>query len=565
MTQAAPALLALVLVGVVGLLIPRLIARGRISFRVMRGLRPGVQERRADMSHVADYHDRLPAAAAGDAIDESTWRDLDLDAVFSTLDFTESQVGRQYLFHLLRTPRFSAAPLRRLEQAVLALASDDAVLTRLRDALGRLRDPRAAFIVALLFGDLPSRPRLWWIFPLLTASSFGCLALVAFWPRAAVIWLAVCATNICVQLYYKPRVRTFTPAYHEIPALLGVARQLGALQLPGLGEEVETLRDGARQLGLLRRATGWLLFEPGQTNEVAATIYEYLNLLFLFDVNAFVFGTQAVRDARPLLRTMFAAIGYIDAAQSIVSWRRSLRYWAAPEFTESRKGLRTEALYHPLLTAPVANSLTINDASVLITGSNMAGKTTFVRTLGVNAVLAQTLHTVCARTWRAPLLQVHSSIGRSDSLVDGKSHFLAEVESVRSLIQAKADGRQALFLLDELFQGTNTPERIAAAYAVLSFLDRGADIVVVATHDLEMLDMLGDAYAPYHFREQVDGDALTFDYLLQPGPSSTRNAIALLKLLRYPDAVIADALAAIEKTPARPRVQGPVVGRGMDG
>ena len=215
-------------------------------------------------------------------------------------------------------------------------------------------------------------------------------------------------------------------------------------------------------------------------------------------------------------------------------------------FTEPRKSLSTESLFHPLLVHPIANSLEVHDAGVLITGSNMSGKTTFVRTLGVNAVLAQTLHTVCAESWRAPMLNVRTSIERTDSVLEGKSYYLAEVEAVRGLIRAKRANAQHLFLLDEIFRGTNTAERVAGAYAVLAYLNRGIDLVVVATHDVELLHLLGDAYVPVHFREQISDGELTFDYRIHPGPSSTRNAIALLALMEFPDAVVRDALAAME-------------------
>jgi DNA mismatch repair ATPase MutS len=130
--------------------------------------------------------------------------------------------------------------------------------------------------------------------------------------------------------------------------------------------------------------------------------------------------------------------------------------------------------------------------------------------------------------------------------MEGKSYYLAEIEGVLALIRAKEDGAQHLFLLDEIFRGTNTTERVAAASAVLANLDRGQDIVVVATHDIEVLDLLNDAYAARHFREQIENDALTFDYRIQDGRSSTRNAIALLKFMRYPDDVVADALNALD-------------------
>ena len=127
-----------------------------------------------------------------------------------------------------------------------------------------------------------------------------------------------------------------------------------------------------------------------------------------------------------------------------------------------------------------------------------------------------------------------------------RSYYLAEVEAVRGLIRAKRPDAQHLFLLDEIFRGTNTAERVAGAYAVLAYLNRGRDLVVVATHDVELLHLLGDGYTPVHFREQISDGELTFDYRIHSGPSSTRNAIALLSLMEFPEAVVRDALAAME-------------------
>ena len=503
------------------------------------------RQRRTEIAVAAAYHELLPADARAETLDHRTWKDLDLDEVFLSLDHTASEPGRQYLYHLLRAPHGTHAPLERLERAVRQIASAQDVAERLRTSLGRLADPRAGQLVHLLLGELPSRPRLWWLFPLLTAGAVACLMLSAVWPRALVVWLGIAVVNVGVQLFYKPRVKRFVPALHELPAFIGVARALGALDLREVEAERRLLEGGASRLWSLHRATAWLMFEPGETNDVAASLYEYVNLFFLLDVNAFVFTIERLRASQGLMREMFEAIGYLDAAQSIGAWRRTLPRWSTPELIGARKSMHIEGLVHPLLTQPVQNALQVEDAGVLITGSNMSGKTTFIRAVGVSAVLAQTLHTVCANAWRAPMLRVRTSIGRTDSIMEGKSYYLAEVESVRALVRAKESSRQHLFLLDEIFRGTNTTERVAAASAVLAYLNRGADFVLVATHDIDVMDLLGDSYVAYHFREQVDGKALTFDYHLHPGPSSSRNAIALLQLMEYPEELVADALAAV--------------------
>jgi len=384
---------------------------------------------------------------------------------------------------------------------------------------------------------------------MLTATSVACLALLLVWPKALVVWLLVCVVSITVQLVYRPRVKQFIVALQSMPAFIRAADQLSRLSPTGIASATECLREDSPKLMSLRRATTWLLFEPGRANEFASTVYEYVNMLFLIDINAFIFIVQRIQEARARLHRVFTAIGWIDTAQSIARWRESMSHWAVPVFTQPTETLEVRRVFHPLLAHPVANSLSVSDTSVLITGSNMAGKTTFIRTLGVNAVLAQCLNTVCAERWVTPFLHVRSSIGRTDSLLDGQSHYLAEVESVHTLLRAKCDDRQHLYLVDELFRGTNTSERVAAAYAVLMYLTRGMDVVVVATHDVELVALLDGAYASYHFREHIVDDALSFDYQLRPGPSSARNAIAVLRLQRYPEAVIADAMAILDGEP----------------
>jgi MutS-like protein len=549
--HSSPLVVGLVVVAVAGLLVPRIAAYLRSSLGIARDLRHDRRDPSADESLAAKYYRVLPEPELSGALDDATWDDLNMTEVFISLGRTESQPGRQFLYKTLRMPAFSSQTLRLLEEAIEKLDRDEAAASQIRAALGRLSDPRAAYLVTLLFGELPARPRIWWTFPILTGASFVCLGVVYFWPPAAVVWLAICVINISIQLFYKHRIRPFVAAYHEIPSLLRVARALGALQVEEIRSQTSILAKNEPQLRLLRRATSWLMFEAGQANEIVSTIYEYLNLLFLFDINAFVFGTHAIEKSRGLLREIFDAIGYIDMVQSIVMWRRSLASWTAPTMTAPGKRLEVRGLFHPLLAQPVSNSIQIDNTSVLITGSNMSGKTTFIRTLGVGAVLAQSLNTVCAEAWTGPFLSVRSSIARSDSLLDGKSQYFAEIESVLTLIRSRDEQRQHLFLLDELFRGTNTIERVAAASAVLSYLNNGQDIVVVATHDLELLELLGGNYQPYHFREQVAGGQISFDFLLRSGASSTRNAIEMLKLKGYPDSIVTHALKVVNEGDSR--------------
>lgn len=519
-----------------------------------------------DLGRAAAYHRHVAQEADPSdgtaAIDDRTWADLDLDEAFLSIDHTASEPGRQVLYHLLRTPSMDQSPLRQFEAVVGALAPPT-VDQEAAVALQRLSDERASYLVELLFGELPQRPRFWWLFPVLTISSVALLALSlsGAWPAAVLVWLALCLANTIVQLAYRPRVGRFVPALHQIPRFLDAAELLADVPIEAMREQRDRLRAGARSLGLLRRATRWLQFEPGQGNELASGLYGYVNLVFLLDVNAFVLAVDTLRARRQELRAMFHAVGYIDAARSVRLWRATLERWSTPRFTEELKTLEVQELVHPLVERAVPSSLSLHGTGALITGSNMSGKSTFVRALGLGAVLGQTVNTVCARQWRAPLLRVRTSIGRSDSVTEGRSYYLAEAESVLNLVRASEGRTPHLFLLDEIFRGTNTTERVAAGAAVLGYLDRGPHLTVVATHDVELLDLLAAKYAAHHFREHVSEGALRFDYHLYPGVTSTRNAIALLEVLDYPPALVAEARTTARSNGSPHLASSPIVER----
>jgi DNA mismatch repair ATPase MutS len=206
-------------------------------------------------------------------------------------------------------------------------------------------------------------------------------------------------------------------------------------------------------------------------------------------------------------------------------------------------------LRHPLVDDAVPNSIRLCPPhGVLVTGSNMSGKSTFIRTVGINAVLAQTIHTCLAASYDAPAVIVRTFIGRSDDLLAGKSYYIVEAESVIALLDASTSRSPHLFLFDELFRGTNAVERIAAAEAVLAELVADATglkphVVLTATHDAELVDLLAASYVPYHLEDTLGPDGIVFEYRLRPGPATTRNAIELLRLLGAPERVVGLALA----------------------
>jgi hypothetical protein len=487
---------------------------------------------------VADEHPSLP---------DRSWADLDLDVVFQRLDRTVSWPGQHLLYARMRREDLSFDALRKYDLAVTRLADDEGLRTHIRWAVRPLAEQNASRLPALFTGALPALPVTARLTPLLTLAAVVMILMVPWHPVMIMGVLVITVANLFVRVSLQDRIDPFLPALRSLQPMLACARTLRRLDVPELSQQSGALSSEMARLEWIGRATRWLAFEAGP--DLAGAIYTYINLLLLADVSAFAWSVEAIRAKSATIRAMYEALGELDAMTSVAIIRSEDRKWCRPVFVAAcGRALDLVAITHPVLGSPVANSLCIEGQNLLLTGSNMSGKSTFVRTLGVNAVLAATIHTVFATTWRAPRLVVRTSIGRSDSLVDGTSYYRAEVDAVGALFTG-ADGRQRLILIDELFRGTNSIERIAAAQAVLAELDRGDDIVVVATHDVELLELL-PTYMSLHFREEVQGGLLTFDYRLHPGASSTRNALAILELAGFPAEVVAESrrtAASLEK------------------
>jgi DNA mismatch repair ATPase MutS len=170
----------------------------------------------------------------------------------------------------------------------------------------------------------------------------------------------------------------------------------------------------------------------------------------------------------------------------------------------------------------------------------MSGKTTFLKTIGVNTILAQTVNTCLAKGYRASFFHVKTLIGRKDNVIEGKSYYLDEINALLGIINALEKDVPCLCLLDEIFRGTNSVERISASAEVLLYLGRQNCLTFAATHDLELTELVKSSYSNFHFLEKITEQGISFNFKLLKGPSTTRNAIKLLRHVGYPEE-IADA------------------------
>jgi hypothetical protein len=512
-------------------------------------------DRRRDMPAIAKLFRAELEAGTTNGLDDRTWTDLNLDDVFAVLDRTESVVGQQRLYARLRGSA-AGASLDAFEALVTKFSDDPDTREAAQLALTALRDPSGYDVIDLTRPDALDTQAWHLVFPVLGVSMLAALVLVPIWP-ALIFLLAVGALAGSVLRGTIARdLQIVTGAFRQVGPLISAAATIGTLPLPST-ELTGRLRGHVSALAGLRRIAGWVSRDRSgaAAGDLGGLVIEYLNLLFFLDANALFFGGRELRAHAADLRGLVGAVGEVDAALSVASYRAGTSGWTRPRFGAATDRLHLAEIRHPLLPDAVPNSVTLGPPDgLLITGSNMSGKSTFLRTVGVTIVMAQTIHTCLAETYEGPLVVVRSCIGRADDPASGKSYYLVEVESVLDLVRAARTPQRHIMLFDELFRGTNAIERIAAGAAVLESLlttdsetstrDNGPrNIVIAATHDLELVDLLARRYAPYHFTDSLDADGLIFDYRLRQGASTTRNAIALLELRGAPSDLVARALA----------------------
>jgi DNA mismatch repair ATPase MutS len=306
-------------------------------------------------------------------------------------------------------------------------------------------------------------------------------------------------------------------------------------------DAIEFLKSQRTVLMSLRKKLGYLVIDKEALHELVRISIEYLNMFFLFDLIAYYRSVDILLKSRGDIRAVFDACGTVDASIAFASYLEEVPYSSTPIFHDAQT-IHFKDLYHPLIKDAVSNTVENLSGSVLITGSNMSGKTTFIKTVGISVMLSQSLHASFAKELRIPRLMVKSAIRRNESLEEGKSYFFAEIEALLEFMRLSEKKHHYLFLIDEIFRGTNTIERLASSTAVLKHLNAN-NTVFVTTHDIELQELLEQSFRMFHFSEQVEDGRFFFDYTIREGPCSSGNAIKLLEIMDYPASVTAEAAA----------------------
>ena len=366
-----------------------------------------------------------------------------------------------------------------------------------------------------------------------------CLLVTYFASREGLVPPVVPFAFLFVQIVIASLTRRTMAAFFE--ALAGADQSLGRLRATFAHLESEKFDDAhlralaagteGRASDALKTLDFWYGFAEARRSQLGPV----LNAIFLWDL-VFLFRIDAWRERfGGQVPAWLTALGEIEALSSLGGFAHETTS-VFPSVVSGEPCIEARGLVHPLLEKGVANDVAIrgNGHALLLTGSNMSGKSTLLRAIGSNAVLALAGAPVLAESLTLTVLHIATSMRVADSLSRGVSYFYAEVKRLKSVLDvAQAHPGSCLFLLDEILLGTNTRERqIASREVILSLLDSGA-LGAVTTHDLALTALdaeSGGRVVNAHFRDHVEGGEMTFDYRLRPGVVDTTNALRVLEL-----------------------------------
>ncbi len=479
-------------------------------------------------------------------IDDITWNDLSMDDVFKRMNDTYSSAGEEMLYYTLRTPHFSDEGLGHLEDIIQYFVKNPENRVNMQYLFYKLgytgRFSLYDYLDNLdILGDRKNIKH--WIFNLLFIPS---IVLCFFKPAVGALCLVgLMLFNMITYFKDKNEIDPYITSFSYIMRLMNISEKVEGIKLDAVMDaEKELLHKHRKRLGRFKRGSFWLMSSGRMSGSGSPLdiILDYFRMTFHLDLMKFNSMLQQVKEHIEDVNILFSTLGYLETAITIGAYRLSLggEYCIPVLKKDKQMQISANEIYHPLIDRPVKNSIK-EDKGVLLTGSNASGKSTFLKTMALNAIFAQTIHTVLADSYEGNYFHICSSMSLRDDLAGGESYYIVEIRAIKRILDLTLGGEKVLCFVDEVLRGTNTVERISASTEILKSLSSDHVMCFAATHDVELTDILEDEYHNYHFKEEIVDNDVHFNYKLLNGKATSRNAIKLLAVMGYDNKIIENA------------------------
>lgn len=481
-----------------------------------------------------------------DGLDDITWNDLSMNGMFNRINNCDTSAGEEILYWKLRRNDMEDEEREIFEKRVSAFGRDEKLREETENILCNIgKESASYYIPSYMDGIGEYRLKYGWLCRVLQILLVLSLIAAAATRTSAAEFacLAVCVVNLVLymmtKMKYEVELGLSDPAIQILEAGKKLSEKEKIRELfPVLSEETAGFKKvlrGSRFLRTQRANTA--------AGDVGALLLDYLMGITLWQLTVYDSMVRRLSEKAEEYLEVYREIGEMDAAISIASFRKSLPWYCVPEFGEENgpdgngRNIFMEDVYHPLIDDPVENTLELN-RGCLITGSNASGKSTFIKAVAVNAVLAQAVNTCAAGKMRLPHVQVLTSMAVRDDLMAGESYFIREIRYLKRILDHLNDRKVTLCVIDEILRGTNTGERIRASHAILEYLAGKNCIPLIASHDKELTVLLDRLYDNYHFSEEMGEGDISFSYKIMKGPATSQNAVKLLKIAGFPEEIL---------------------------
>ena len=479
-------------------------------------------------------------------VDDITWNDLNMDQVFMVMNTTVSSCGEDVLYRILRIPEFDADVLEERDRLIEYFRTHEEERVRVQSQVKEVRKISALslsdYIYALKDVERAGSGK----YILLAVLSLLSIGAIFINPLVGVTaFMVVMCVNGVIHMRNSKKMEPYLNCLICILRMLKAADGFEKIDNPQIQTYLDRIRVGNKSMKSFRKGAFLVASVNSVQDGLEAFVISYLKIIFMVDFIKFYSMLKHVDGHEDEIEDMFEAMGELDAMIAIASFREFLPFWCQPrlisrENYNTQVTLQVQDMYHPMIPNPVANSINI-DKGVLITGSNASGKSTFLKTIALDAILAQTVFTCTAHAYCADYFKVMTSMALRDDLEGGESYYMVEIKSLQRILKECSKGKPILCIVDEVLRGTNTIERIAASSQILRSLAMPHVLPLAATHDIELSYILENCYQNYHFEEEIREHDVFFNYQLKNGRATTRNAIKLLEIIGYDPQIIKDA------------------------
>ena len=501
------------------------------------------------------YYSNLKQTGNQQILSDQTCDDMDFDLFFTFIDRTTSKVGQQYLYAKARTFDYSPGKFNYQETVIHHFEKHPEDRLKIQYQLQKLNNQQACYIVDLFQQEPDEKPKWYYFIPFLSLGSLCSLLLTAASSGFLLVFLSFFVLNIVIHYGLKRKTNVFLNAIPALLSLGAVAKNISGYTF--LKSNDAELDASLSAIAAIRRKMSFFKLEQKIDSDVEAAYWYLLELIkitFLLEPLLLFSSLDILRFKSKEIERVYRFVGEADSMISVASLRSGPDHYCIPTITGDVSKVRFKDIRHPLIPDCVPNDVDFGK-SLLLTGSNMSGKSTYIRAIGLNIISGMTLNTCFAASATIPVARLFSVIRIEDDLMSSSSYFFKEADEMKKIIQQTEQNAFSIVLLDELFKGTNTVERIASAKAILSFLSGKNCQVFVSTHDIELTSLLKEQFELAYFSEYVSDTTVHFDYKLKFGVPEKGNAIRILEMSGYPKEIIHDAhsyLAGMKSTAQNP-------------